>query len=79
MAKKIGKRYVLSGTVKRVVQDDITVAVWARSPQAALDEAEKFLGRFPDPTDVDAVDYAYIENRDTLEAEVLHLEIVKKG
>lgn len=79
MVKKTGTRYVLSGTVERVVQDDITVAVWARSPKAALEKVTRFLNQFPGAATTVDVDYAYIENRDTIKADVLDLEIVKKG
>lgn len=79
MAKKTGTRYVLSGTVERRVQDDITVAVWARSPKAAIDKVTRFLSQFPGAASTVDVDYAYIENRDTLDTEVLDLEIIRKG
>lgn len=65
--------YHFVAVVRRVVMDNIRLTVRAENPIVGRDKAEKFLSVFPEPSDVEGVDYGYIENRENLDTEVLDL------
>lgn len=71
MAKE--RSYSFVAVVRRVVLDNVRLNVRATNPIVARDKADKFLESFPDKTDVEGVDYAFIENREHMSAEVLDL------
>lgn len=65
--------YAFAAIVRRTVLDNIRFTVRAPNAEEARDKAEKFLSQFPDKTTVDGIDYAYIENRENMESEVVDL------
>lgn len=70
--------YSFAAVVRRVVLDNVTVSAWGANPEEARDRAKVFLSTFPEPTDGEGVDYAFIDNRENLDAEVLELELSRK-
>ena len=73
MAKE--RPYPFVSVVRRVVLDNIRLTVRAENPKVAKEKAKKFLSEYPSKSYVEGVDYAFIENRENLDSEVLDLEL----
>jgi len=69
------RKFPFRAVVKRVVTDDILVHVKADTEEEAYSKAMEFLHIFPQPSDIEGVDFAYIENRDQSDATVVALEL----
>lgn len=63
--------------VRRTILDNVRFTVRAKNPDDAYSKAKEFLAEFPNKTFVDGVDWAFIENRENLESEVLDLGMEK--
>ena len=71
------KQFSFVAVVRRTVLDNVRLKVRARGPKEAYEKAEKFLSVFPEPSDVDGIDYGYIENRMNVDTETLELDFEK--
>lgn len=69
--------FLFTSVVRRVVLDNLRFTVRASNPEEARDKAKKFLSEYPEATEVEGIDYAYIDNRENMDVEVLHLDFVK--
>ena len=69
--------FLFSAVVRRTVLDNIRCTVRASNPEEAKDKAREFLSQYPEESNVEGVDYAYIDNRENMSAEVLDLDLVK--
>lgn len=66
--------YPLIAKVKRIVVDTITLNIRADSELEAFFIAEKALVKFPGPHSEEGISYCYIEDRETVDAEVLEIK-----
>lgn len=67
-------KYKLQALVRRTVIDTISLDVEAKSPDEALSKATRVLESFPSEHSVEGCSYAYIENRQNQDSEVLEIE-----
>lgn len=77
-AIKEGRRYLYNAVVNKTISDNVTVGVWAKSLKEAQEKAIAFLEDFPAPANGEGIDYAYINNRETLASEVVNLKLQEK-
>lgn len=69
--------YPFVAVVRRIVMDNMRFTVRADTVEEARSKAKSFLQDFPDASEVDGIDYAYIDNRENLDVEVLDCDIDK--
>lgn len=65
--------YPLIAKVKKIVIDTVTLNVKADSELEAFYVAEKALAKFPAEHSEEGISYCYIENRETLDTEILEI------
>ena len=65
--------YPLIAKVKKIVVDTVTLNVKADSELEAFYIAEKALAKFPEEHDEEGISYCYVENRETLDTEILEI------
>lgn len=66
----MSRSFLLTGIVKRVVMDEVTLQVEADSELEAFGKASRVLETFPDKHFMDGVPYVFIENRTTISTSV---------
>lgn len=66
----MSRSYLLTGIVKRVVMDEVTLQVEADTELEAFGKASRVLETFPEKTYMDGVPYVFIENRTTISTSV---------
>lgn len=71
--------FTFAAVVRRTVMDNISLTAWGLNPEEARERAREFLKDFPEKSYVEGVDYAFIENRENLDAEVLDLDLQRKN
>ena len=69
--------FLFVAVLRRTVMDNLRFTVRADTLEQARAKAKEFVQDYPDPTEVEGIDYAYIDNRANLDVEVLDLDIDK--
>lgn len=69
----MARSFLLTGKVKRTFLDEITLQIEASSELEAYGKAQRILESYPDKHYEEGASYVFVENRETLNSEVVDI------